>query len=55
LILTPERIIDVKERRLRSRVICEYLVAWRDFPIEDATWEGEKILQHLHLELLGDK
>jgi hypothetical protein len=46
LVLTPEKIIDVRERRLRSRVIREYLVRWRDFPIEDATWEGEQILQH---------
>jgi hypothetical protein len=44
LVLTPERIIDVRERRLRSRVIQEYLVIWRDLPAEDVTWEGEKIL-----------
>jgi hypothetical protein len=28
---------------------------WRDLPAKDATWEGEKILQHPGLELLGDK
>jgi hypothetical protein len=55
LILTPERIIDVRERRLTSRVIQEYLVAWNDFPVDDATWEAEQILQHPDLELLGDK
>jgi hypothetical protein len=26
LVLAPERIVDVRERRLRSRVIQEYLV-----------------------------
>jgi hypothetical protein len=31
-ILTPERIVDVKEQRLRSRVIREYLVLWRGVP-----------------------
>jgi hypothetical protein len=31
LVMTPERIIDVRERRLRIRVMWEYLVAWRDF------------------------
>jgi hypothetical protein len=37
LVLTPENIIDARERRLRSRVIREYLVRWRDLPIENAT------------------
>ncbi|XP_059078173.1 uncharacterized protein LOC131876724 [Cryptomeria japonica] len=46
LTLVPEEILEVRERRLRSRVIREYLVRWRDLPIEDATWEGEAILQH---------
>jgi hypothetical protein len=55
LVLTPERIVDVRERRMRSRVIREYLVIWRGFPTEDATWEGEQILQHPDLELLEDK
>jgi hypothetical protein len=41
LILTPERIIDVRDKRMRNRVIQEYLVAWRYFLAKDATWEGE--------------
>jgi hypothetical protein len=55
LVLTSEKIIDVRERRLRSRVIQEYLVRWRDLPAEDATWEGEQILQHPGLVLLEEK
>jgi hypothetical protein len=55
LVLTPERIVDVGEWRLRNRFIQEYLVIWRGLPIEDATWEGEQILQHPDLELLEDK
>ena len=30
MLLTPEEIMDVWERRLRSRVIREYRVRWRD-------------------------
>jgi hypothetical protein len=44
LILTLERIIDIRERRLRRRVIQEYLVMWRGLPTEDETWEREKIM-----------
>jgi hypothetical protein len=31
LVMTPKRIVDVREQRLRSRVIQEYLVVWRGF------------------------
>jgi len=55
LVLTPERVIDVRERRPRNKVIHEYLVIWRGFPVEDATWEGEYIFQRPNLGLLGDK
>jgi hypothetical protein len=37
LVLNPDKIVDVKERRLSSRVIQEYLVIWRGLPVEDAT------------------
>ena len=55
LILEPEAILETKERNLRSRVIREYLVHWKSLPDEDATWEGENILEHPTLKLLGDK
>jgi hypothetical protein len=55
LFLAPKRIVDVREWRLRSRVIREYLVIWKGLPAEDATWEGEQILQHPDLKLLEDK
>jgi hypothetical protein len=44
MLLIPEEIMDVWERRLRSRVIREYRVRWRDWSVEDATWESEHIL-----------
>jgi hypothetical protein len=55
LVLVPEEVLEVQERKLQNRVIREYLVRWREFPAEDATWESEQILQHLNLQLLGDK
>ena len=55
LVLQPEAIIDTKERQLQSRMVLEFLVRWKNFPDEDATWEGEQILQHPSLQLLKDK
>ena len=46
LVLIPEEILQERERKLRSRIIQEFLVKWKDLPIEDATWEGEQVLQH---------
>ena len=55
LVLIPERILQVRERKLWNRVIQEYLVKWKELPMEDATWEGEQVLQHPSLQLLEDK
>jgi hypothetical protein len=53
--LVPKEVLKQREHRLRSRVIKECLVRWRGLPVEDATWEGEHILQHPSLMLLEDK
>jgi hypothetical protein len=53
--LVPEEVLEHREHRLRSRIIRECLVRWRGLPVEDATWEGEQILQHPSLMLLEDK
>ena len=55
LILVSKAIINFKERNLRQCTIREYSVKWKDFPVEDVTWENEEILQHLDMKLLEDK
>ena len=55
LVLIPEQILQVQEMKLQNRVIREYLVKWKELPMEDATWEGEQVLQHPSLQLLEDK
>ena len=35
--------------------IKEYLIKWKNLPIEDASWEGEHVLQHIDSELLVGK
>jgi hypothetical protein len=41
LVLVPEEMLEVREKKLWRRSIIEYLIKWKDFPIEDATWENE--------------
>jgi len=55
LILIPEEILEVREKRLRKRSIKEYLIRWKDLPIEDATWENEQVVRETCLELLEGK
>ena len=44
LVLILDKILETRERRLRSITIKEYLVQWKDFPSEQATLEYEQIL-----------
>ncbi len=50
IIFKPEFIIATKERRLRTRVIKEYLIKWKNLSEEDASWESEHFRQ-LHPSL----
>ena len=50
IILEPEAIIASREKKLRSRIIKEYLIKWKNLPEEDATWESEQFHQ-LHPSL----
>ena len=54
LVLTSKIILETREKKLRNRVIREYLVKWKDLPGEDATWESEQILQHPVSQFNGD-
>jgi hypothetical protein len=55
LVLMLEEIMEVREKKLRRRSIKEYLVKWKDLPIEDATWESEQVIQETSSELLVAK
>ena len=55
LILEPIEILEVCKKVLWNRAFREYLVRWWHLPLDDATWEGEHILQHPALHLLEDK
>jgi hypothetical protein len=55
LILVPKQILAFREKRLRNNTVNEYFIRWKDLPAEDATREGEQILQHPGLQLLEDK
>jgi len=39
-VLVPEAILEVRECRLRNHTIKDNMAKWKDFPTEDATWEG---------------
>jgi hypothetical protein len=41
LVMIPEDILEVTENNSGKRSIREYLVKWKNLPMEDATWEGE--------------
>jgi hypothetical protein len=40
IILEPEAIIASREKKLRSRIIKEHLIKWKNLPEEDAAWES---------------
>ena len=42
--MVSESILEVRERKLRSRTIKEFLVKWKDLPKKNGTWEGEQVL-----------
>ncbi|KAH7416498.1 hypothetical protein KP509_14G094400 [Ceratopteris richardii] len=41
-----DRILDWRYKRLRNRVIEEYLLAWRGLPFIDSTWESEALVRN---------
>ena len=39
VILEPEKISKTRTKQLRNRVIIEYLIKWKNLPVEDSMWE----------------
>ena len=39
------------ENKLRTKVLLEYLIQWKGFPLEDTKWERPKTSQHPTLNL----
>jgi hypothetical protein len=44
LVLVPEEVLEVREKKLHNRVIQEYLIRCRDLSAEDSMKEGDQIL-----------
>ncbi|XP_059068831.1 uncharacterized protein LOC131859256 [Cryptomeria japonica] len=53
--MIPEVTLETRDRHLRNRTIREYLIKWKNLPLDDATWENEQVLQYLGLQLLVGK
>ena len=47
VIWEPEAIISIRERKVRSRTLKEYLVKWNNFPNEDASWETNNFVNNI--------
>jgi hypothetical protein len=45
IILEPETILETRIKQLRNRAITEYLVKWKNLPVEEATWEDDLFMQ----------
>ena len=50
-IFEPEAVTETKTRQLRNRSISEYLIKWKNLPIEDSTWGDENFIER-HPDLL---
>ena len=51
IILEPKTVTETRTRQLRNRSISEYLIKWKNLPIEDSIWEDKNFIQK-HPELL---
>jgi hypothetical protein len=49
VILELEKILETRIKKLRNRSIMEYLIKWKNPPVEEATWEDESMQKHLWL------
>lgn len=51
--ISPERILQVRERTLRNQTQREYRIKWTGYPEEDASWEREDTLDSAYPEFLS--
>ena len=51
--ISPERILQSRERVLRNRTIMEHLIKWSGYPEEDASWEREDSLLKLYPQFMS--
>ena len=55
IILEPECILQTHIKKLRSRTLTQYLIQWKNLPVEEATWEDEEFIQkNPHLVSIED-
>ena len=53
LVLEPECILEIKTKKLCSRLVNEYPIKWKTLPDDEATWENEYfLLKHLCIPVL---
>ena len=45
VILELEAVTETRTRQLQNRLISEYLIKWKNLPVEDSTWEDEYFIQ----------
>lgn len=45
IILEPNIIIKTHIKKLWNQAIIEYLIQWKNLPIEDATWEYDLLIK----------
>jgi len=51
IIFEPEAVMETRTRKLRNRLISEYIIKWKKLPTKYSTWEDENFIQK-NLELL---
>ena len=47
VILETKKISETRTKQLRNWVITEYLVKWKNLPVEYLTWEDESFIQKI--------
>ena len=45
IILEPAEVIELRNLQLRNRSILEYLIKWKNLPVEYSTWKDKNFIQ----------